>query len=84
MTEAEFIKYVRSFYGSRGIYAEFFATNPPGPNDYQAAFRTLLSLRAEQGVPFEGDSYDREVMRDILFVRMGIIKANETEYQVEV
>jgi hypothetical protein len=83
MSEAEFIKYVRSFYGTKGIYAEFFATNPPGPSDYRAAFRTLLSLRAQQGVPFDGDSYDREVMRDLLFVRMGILKANETEYRVE-
>ena len=35
------------------------------------------------GVEFEGDSFDREHLRDILFVRMGILTPEQTEYQVE-
>jgi hypothetical protein len=82
-TETEFLKYVREFYGPKGLYAEFFATNPPEQSDYKAAFRTLLTLRKKAGVEFEGDSFDREHLRDILFVRMGILTPEQTEYQVE-
>jgi hypothetical protein len=83
-TETEFLKYVREFYGTKGLYAEFFATNPPQASDYRAAYRTLLALRKKAGIEFEGDSFDREHLRDILFVRMGILTPEQTEYQVEV
>lgn len=83
-SQAEFLKYVREFYGPKGIYSEFFAMNRPQASDYAAAFRTLMALRGKQGIEFDGDSFDRETLRDILFVRMGILKANETEYRVEV
>lgn len=83
-TESEFIKYVQSFYGPKGIYSEFFATNPPKPSDYKAAFRTLMALREKHGIEFDGDSFDREQMRDILFVRMGILTPEQCEFQVEV
>ena len=88
-TETEFLKYVREFYGPKGLYAEFFRFPvfthriAPGPSDYKAAFRTLLTLRKKAGVEFEGDSFDREHLRDILFVRMGILTPEQTEYQVE-
>jgi hypothetical protein len=83
-TQTEFLKYVKSFYGRGGIYAEFFATNPPERADYVAAYKHLLAMRAAQGIEFDGDSFDREVMRDILFVRMGILTPEQCEYKVEV
>jgi hypothetical protein len=82
-TRAGFIEYAKEFYGQNGIYAEFFAQNRPTHADFSAAYTDLLALRRKQGIDFDGDTFDREVLRDLLFVRMGILTPEQTEYIVE-
>ena len=82
-TQQEFIKYVKTFYGEGGIYPDFFAKNRPTDDDYAAAYKQLRELRKKQGIAFDGDTFDRETLRDILYVRLGILTADEVEYKVE-
>ena len=59
----EFYTYVRSFYGQRGLY-------PMGATlrDIKAATDVYL---AREATDFEGDSMDRENVRDILIAAFG-------------
>ena len=80
-TTERFVEYVLDFYGPGGIYAKFFAQSPVTEEDVKNALPHLLALRAAEGIEFDGDSYDREVMRDILLVRKDIQKPWHTEYE---
>jgi len=67
----EFVEYVLSFYGTGGIY-DFGAT--------EADVRGALDqrLRTATDFPFEGDSIDRELVRDIM------LKDRELQHNFEV
>lgn len=54
-----FVNYVFDFYGKGGIY-DFGATR----KEIREALTIRLNTRAD--TPFEGDSVDREMVRDIL------------------
>ena len=66
----EFVKYVLEFYGKGGLY-DFGATE----QDIIKATGIRLAKRPE--LPFDGDTLDRELVRDILLDKMGYVwKAN--------
>lgn len=59
----EFYKYVRSFYGPQGLY-------PMGATLRDIKSATDIYL-AQETAKFEGDSMDRENVRDILIAAFG-------------
>jgi hypothetical protein len=59
----DFYLYVRSFYGSRGLY-------PMGATLPDIAKATDIYLSRSK-TKFEGDSFDREEVRDILIALFG-------------
>lgn len=74
MKTKEFEKYIYKFYGPTGIYAEFF--------DHCLNFdiiKRAIRLRKQiKSVQFCSDSFDRELIRDIMFVLLG--KTKNVEY----
>ena len=82
MRNAEaFIDYCNGFYGPEGLYGDFFALAPLTRADFERGMTALLALRAEQNIPYEGDSMDRESLRDILLVAKGLVPEGQTEFQ---
>lgn len=75
-----FIAYCEGFYGPEGLYAKFFEKAPLTRADFEQGVRLLLDLRYKQRIPFEGDSMDREVLRDILLVAKGLVPEGATEW----
>lgn len=71
MNKNEFIDYVLSFYGPGEIY-DMGATR----EDVLEALVTRLLSKRYSSVPFDGDSIDREMIRDIM------IEAKEGVYHV--
>ena len=63
----EFIDYVMSFYGPEGLYQEFFVQ----PLMRSEVEKAVVKRLGETTVPFDGDSIDRERVRDILFDQRG-------------
>lgn len=63
MTHKEFIAYVLSFYGKKGIYA-FRPVMRHSEASY--ALGILLKADAAGDHSFDGDSVDREVVRDVV------------------
>jgi len=61
---AEFVEYVLAFYGAGGIY-DFGAEAA----DVEKALDIRLERRAD--LPFDGDSLDREIVRDIMLEARG-------------
>lgn len=61
----EFVEYVYGFYGPKGMYSNFFKTNVT-KKEIKAA--TLLRIKSGQ---FEGDTFDREAVRDIILAARG-------------
>lgn len=55
----DFVDYVMSFYGKGGLY-DFGAT----PTEVRRALNVRLAIR--QDVEFDGDTLDREMVRDIM------------------
>lgn len=62
----EFVNYVFEFYGPNGIYADFFK----GTAVTKAEIRKATKIRQGTG-QFEGDSFDREAVRDIMLAARG-------------
>jgi hypothetical protein len=62
---AEFVEYVLAFYGAGGIY-DFGAEAA----DVERALDIRLERRAD--LPFDGDSLDREIVRDIMLEELGL------------
>ena len=61
----QFIDYVFSFYGKGGIY-DMGAT--------KEQIREATNVRLEnKDTPFDGDSVDRELVRDILIAKFGLV-----------
>jgi hypothetical protein len=61
---AEFVEYVLEFYGAGGIY-DFGAEAA----DVERVLDIRLEKRAD--LPFDGDSLDREIVRDIMLEERG-------------
>jgi hypothetical protein len=62
----EFINYVRSFYGPGGIY-DMGAT-------YDMIVDATIQYLTTEGICWcDGDSTDREMVRDILIERFGLV-----------
>lgn len=61
----EFVNYVFEFYGPNCMYSHFFKT-PVTKAEIKAA--TLIRVKTAQ---FEGDSFDREAVRDIMLAARG-------------
>jgi hypothetical protein len=60
----EFIEYVFSFYGVGGIYAM-------GATREEIAIATGVRLERRKDMAFDGDTTDRELVRDIMIERRG-------------
>lgn len=60
----EFIEYVLKFYGKGGLY-DFNATK----DEVLQALDVRLNTRKD--IPFDGDSFDRELVRDIILGSRG-------------
>jgi len=62
--DKEFIDYMMDFYGPKGIYIKDFTV---------AEIKTALAKRKSQrkDIPFEGDSFDRELVRDYVLAARG-------------
>lgn len=68
-----FVDYVLDFYGQRGIYEDFFS-----PVVTKEEVEAAVKIRkANDDPPFEGDSFDRELVRDIMFARRGVVDGLE-------
>jgi len=65
MNMSQFYLYVRSFYGPRGLY-------PMGATIPDIAKATDIYISRSK-MRFEGDSFDREEVRDILIASFGYI-----------
>ena len=62
---SDFVDYVHQFYGKDGIYAEeFFPPNGATPAEIVLAVKIKLLMNID--LPFDGDSMDREIVRDII------------------
>jgi len=71
MRAQAFINYVFSFYGGpHGLYASFFGSGVT-KKEIARAHRIRLKL----DLPFVGDSFDREMVRDIMLKIRGESKA---------
>ena len=67
MKNQEFVEYVLSFYGKGGIYADYFGTGV-SKKEVEDAFKLRLKNKK---IPFDGDSFDRELVRDIMLYARG-------------
>jgi hypothetical protein len=66
-TVQTFIDYVLSFYGPQQIYGEYFDHNLKREEVLEA-----VKLRLEnETTPFDGDSVDREIVRDLMLKKRG-------------
>lgn len=61
----DFAQYVYSFYGQNGLYSDFFKT-PVTMERIDRATQTRQNHPKLRNIPFDGDSYDRELVRDIM------------------
>jgi len=64
----EFVDYVESFYGDDGIYDLGFKVTRE--HIWNATSVHLMGLTAERGT-FEGDTVDREMVRDLIIKAEG-------------
>lgn len=63
----EFIEYMLDFYGKGALY-DIGATR----DEILIATGFRLGICSWLGIGFEGDSLDREAVRDIIFMRRGV------------
>ena len=72
-----FVDYVMSFYGPKGIYEFDFEVN-----EVIEAIEDRLNNKRYIDLPFDGDSVDREIVRDIVFAkrskRLSLFKAGRS------
>lgn len=55
----EFVDYVLSFYGKGGLY-------DIGATEEDVKIALNIRLKTRQDIEFDGDSFDREIVRDII------------------
>lgn len=75
----QFVDYVFKFYGPGEIYAEFFENKPVTREEVSLALKIIELKAPEHGHTIGYDSFDRELVRDILLHNRGETK---TEYEV--
>ncbi len=64
----EFIDYLEMFYADGGVWDMSMTRE-----EAKAATGVRMGICKHSGIPFEGDSIDREAVRDIIFdMRMGL------------
>lgn len=73
----EFIDYVWSFYAPNDLYGEFFNNTLTK----EEIIKAVNIRKANKKLPFEGDSLDREIVRDIMFYNRG--KKDDLEYDLK-
>jgi hypothetical protein len=66
MNMNKFADYVMDFYGVSGIY-------PMGVTRDDVLLATGMRLALRKDVEFDGDSFDREMVRDILIENFGYV-----------
>ena len=76
MKKEDFINYVLDFYQPGAIYGDFFDNSLTKEEVIKAVD---LRIKKSDDLPFEGDSIDREIVRDIIFNLRGNTK---TEHNV--
>lgn len=54
-----FVDYVMSFYGKGGIY-------DMGATEEEVKIALNIRMKLRQDIEFDGDSFDREIVRDII------------------
>lgn len=69
-----FVDYVMTFYGHDGLYSSFFS-----PQLRRDEIIDAVTLLLNSDHDFAGDSFDREIIRDILLKKRGRVM---TEYDV--
>lgn len=65
----KFVNYFNDFYGPNGLYPDKGRTKPISKKEIEQGFAALLKKDAELGSykhEFEGDSVDRELIRDMM------------------
>lgn len=69
MKTKEFVEYVYGFYGKeKGLYRDFF-----GSGVTRQEIKRALAVRLEnKKIPFDGDTIDREIVRDIILARRAL------------
>ena len=76
----DFTAYVWGFYGTGGVYQEFFEQNPITIDE---VIRTEKQLVKKLGFNFTGDSIDRERARDLMMISRGITTEEECLFTLE-
>jgi len=62
-----FIKYCNDFYGQdNSLYGKEFFPSTGGVTESELILATLIRIHSKPDLPFDGDSVDREHVRDIL------------------
>tara|TARA_R100000544_G_scaffold3279_1_gene1332 strand:+ start:122 stop:493 length:372 start_codon:yes stop_codon:yes gene_type:complete len=62
----EFVDYVNTFYGSNSIYGEEAFPSTGGVTKAEIILAIKIRMLMNIKLPFEGDSMDREIIRDIM------------------
>ena len=74
--------YVVSFYGSNGVYSNFFEADPINELtiDLAIAYHRYIICPTMWDHNGDGDTFDRELVRDIMFIMKGMRKPSEVEW----
>jgi len=74
VNKKQFVTYILSFYGKNQMYANFFK-KPVTTKRVEGALARLLSDKNRE---FCGDSFDREMVRDIMLSDEGVKNTEHT------
>ena len=74
----EFFNYCWSFYGKCGLYSKDFFNDTLTKQELKRAITIRTKIMGESRFHFEGDTTDREIVRDIIFLLRN--PNSETEY----
>ena len=79
---SDMFDYVVGFYGSDGVYSEFFEADPINEEivDMAVAFLTYVVCPTMWGDNGEFGTFEREMTRDIMFIMKGMHKPSEVEW----
>jgi len=75
----QFVDYFLGFYGSDGIYGNFFDNKLTSETVNKYIDEFIKNIKGD----FDGDSFDRELFRDVLLVKLGICNARQVEYNID-
>ena len=79
---SDMFDYVVRFYGPNGIYSDFFEANPINEEDVDlaVAFHKYVICPTLWGHSGDGDTFDRELVRDVMFIMKDMRKPSEVEW----